>query len=105
MKIIDTAFKNYAAMPPLEKAKVKAAWTGIGGFFLYLLYTAYTEGLRDALGIFLAVTIFCIVATIAAFIGHALGKIFGAEAGTTIGAVLILGFIGFVLYIIVANWG
>lgn len=105
MKFIDNAVKNYAALPPAEQAKIKAAWMGIGGIALYLLYEVFTKGWKHALGIFLAIAIFCTVAALAGFISMKLGKIFGEGLGTTIGAAIVLGFIGLVIFFIMANWG
>lgn len=103
--IIDKAFRNYAALPPLAKIRVKAAFSGIGMFFLYLLYEMFTQGWQRALGIFIAVTAFVAVVTIATIIGNILGKVFGQKAGTTLSVIIIFGFIGLVLYLIGSNWG
>ena len=105
MKIIDTAIRNYQALPPQKQMETKAAFSGIGMFFLYLGYEAITDGWRKALGIFLAVTLFCTVAAIATWISTKLGKVIGQKAGMTVSVTLIFAFIGFVLYLIGSNWG
>jgi hypothetical protein len=104
-KLIDTAFANFAKLPPQEQAKVKAAWGSIGLFFLYLLYVAVTDRWQKALGIFMAMAVFLTVVILAASTANILKKFIGTKAADMVCAILILGFIGFVLYIIGANWG
>jgi len=103
--IIDKAIKNYAALPPAEQIKIKAAWGSIGAFFAYLAFIGVTERWQKALGIFLAVALFCTVAVIATWFGMVLGKVIGQKAGMTVSVILIFAFIGFVLYLIGSNWG
>jgi hypothetical protein len=104
-KLIETATRNYRAYSPAEKARFRAALTGLGGTLLYLGYTAVTDGWRSALGIFLAIFVFCAVCAFAGWIGAMLGKIFGTGAGDMIGALLVLGFIFAVFLFIAAHWG
>jgi len=105
MKIVDKAIGNYLAMPPMQRTHVKAAFTGIGMFFLYLGYEAFAAGWRKALGIFLAVTLFCLVTAIAAWLGNVFSSVLGSKIGNAIAVMVVFGFIGGVLYFIFANWG
>ncbi|MBU0799958.1 MAG: hypothetical protein KKA05_03050 [Alphaproteobacteria bacterium] len=104
-KLIDKAFTNYANLPPLEQAKIKTAWGGIGLFFLYLLYEGITDGWRTALGIFGCVFIFVTVVAVVCWVAQGLKKIIGEKAANIVAAGLVLAFIGLVLGFITSNWG
>jgi hypothetical protein len=102
---IATAISRYKAQSPQEQLQTRAAFTAIGGFFLYLGFEAVSEGWRRALGIFLAVAVFCAVCALAGWIGNGLSKLIGRKAGNAASVIIVLGFIGFVIYVIGANWG
>jgi hypothetical protein len=104
-RFIETAIANYQATSPAHRAKVNAACVGLLAFALYLGYEALVQGWRKALGIFLAVSLFCLVAAMAGWLGMKLSAVFGESVGTAIGAAIVLGFIGLVLYFIFGQWG